>query len=175
MKWQDVVSAGFENVSRNLERILKGLTEADLNWQPKPDANSVGWLAWHLTRVQDVFIASLMGEEQLWTKEGWHTRFGRAPDPKDSGSGHAPQDLARFKSPDAKTLLDYHRAVLARSQRYLATLSETDLDRVVADPRFQPPPTLGTFLVTVLSDNMQHAGQAGYVRGLRQGKGWQTF
>ena len=173
MKWHDILLDGYGRVLGTLERVLDGLTEEDLNWQPSPDCNSIGWLTWHLTRGQDRLIASLMGEEQLWIKEGWHAKFSRAPEAKDSGGGHTPQDVAGFKSPDAKTLLDYHRAVLERSRRYLPTMSEADLDRQLDDPRFQPPPTVGMRLTMVLSDNSQHAGQAGYIRGLRQGRGWQ--
>ena len=175
MKWSDVVSAGYEGVLRTLERTLDGLAEDDLNWQPSPDCNSIGWLAWHLTRVQDGLIASLMGEEQLWIKDGWHAKFGRPADARDSGSGHTPQDLVEFKSPDAATLLDYHRAVLERSRRYFPTLSEADLDKEVSGLPFQPPPKVGMMINLVLSDGLQHVGQVAYIRGLRQGMGWQKF
>jgi hypothetical protein len=175
MEWHEILSAGFEDVLKTLERVLDGLTEEDLNWQPKPDCNSIGWLAWHLTRAQDGLITSLTGEEQLWIKDGWHAKFGRPPDANDSGFGHTPQDLAAFNSPGAQTLLDYHRAVLERLRRYLPTMSAADLDRVLDLPWFQPPPTAGAFIVMMLSDELQHAGQAGYIRGLRQGLGWQKF
>ena len=175
MEWHEIVSAGYEGVLKTLERALDGLTEDDLNWQPSSDCNSIGWLTWHLTRVQDGLIASLMGEEQLWIGDEWHAKFGRPSDAKDVGAGHTPQDVAEFKSPDAKTLLDYHRAVLERSQRYFPTLSENDLDRELDDPRFQPPPKVGAFLILILSDGLQHAGQVAYLRGLRQGKGWQNY
>ncbi len=175
MKWHDVVLAGYDNIQKTLERILEGLTEEDLNWQPKPDSNSIGWLVWHLSRVQDSFVASLMVEEQVWIRDKWHSRFGRAADARDTGGGQTPQDLAKFKSPDTKTLLDYHRAVVSRSKNYISILSEADLDKTIPDPRFQPPPTVGTRLTMMLSDGLQHTGQAGYVRGLRQGKGWQKF
>lgn len=175
MKWHDILIGSYESVLKTLERVLDGLNQDDLNWQPGPDCNSIGWLAWHLTRAQDSLITSLTGEEQLWLKDKWHAKFGRAPDARDTGSGHTQKDVAGFKSPPVATLLDYHRAALERSRRYILTLSETDLDRKVVDPRFQPPPTVGSRLIMVLGDGLQHAGQAGYVRGLRQGKGWQKF
>jgi len=174
MDCREVLSASYGGVLNVLEPALEGLTKEDLNWQPRPDCNSIGWLVWHLTRVQDGLIASLLGEEQLWIKGGWHTKFGRPPDANDSGYGHTPQDLAKFKSPDVKTLLGYHRAVLERSQRYFSTLSPADLDRELKEPPFLPP-KVGLRLVIFLSDSLQHAGQVAYLRGLRQGKGWQKF
>ena len=171
MDWKVLLTDGYGRILGGLERALKGLTEDDLNWQPRADANSIGWLTWHLTRVQDDHIASLMGEEQLWTKDGWYAKFNRPPDPKDRGFGHTPEQVAAFKSPNVETLLDYHRAVLERSKRYFLTLSDADLDRELDEPRYQPLPTVGVRLISILGDNLQHAGQVAYVRGLRQGKG----
>jgi hypothetical protein len=175
MEWYDMLVDGYGRILEILERALNGMSEDDLNWQPSPDTNSMGWLVWHLTRVQDDHISDLMREEQLWIKDGWHSKFNRPAENKDIGFGHSPDDLAQFKSPDAETILDYHRAVIERSQKFFPTLSNTDLDRELNEPRFQPLPTVGVRLISVLSDNLQHAGQVGYIRGLREGKGWQPF
>ena len=175
MDWQDLLSDGYGRVHDFLEHVLDGLTQDDLNWQPRSDCNSIGWLAWHLTRQHDAQISSLIGEEQLWIKEKWHDQFNRPADPADIGFGHTPEQVAAFKSPDAKTILDYHRAVLERSKRYFQKLSNTDLDRELNEPRFQPLPTIGVRLISIMDDAMIHAGQAAYVRGLRQGKGWQKY
>lgn len=175
MEWNDMLADGYGRIVEVLERVLKGLTQDDLNWQPRPDCNSIGWLAWHLTRQQDAQIASLMREEQLWGKDGWHAKFDRPADPKDIGFGHTPEQVAAFKSPDVDTLLSYNRAVVERSKAYFLTLSKSDLDRELNEPWFQPLPTVGVRLISIMDDSMLHAGQAAYVRGLRQGKGWQNY
>jgi len=172
METHEFLSGAYGGILRTLEYTLEGLTGEDLNWQPKPDSNSIGWLVWHLTRWQDFQISQFMGEEQLWIKDGWHKKFGRPADPQDAGMGDKPEDLARFKSPDAGTLLGYHKAVLEKSQKYFPTLKKADLDRVVEGTPFKPPPTFGMMLIGTLSDGLQHAGQAAYIRGLRQGYGW---
>jgi len=175
MEWNDMLADGYNRIVDVLERVLKGLTEDDLNWQPSPDCNSIGWLAWHLTRQQDAQISSLAGEEQLWTKDGWHAKFNRPSDPRDVGFGHTPEQVAAFKSPDVETLLAYNKAVVERSKAYFNTLSKTDLDRELNEPMFQPLPTVGVRLISIMDDSVLHAGQAAYVRGLRQGRGWQRF
>ena len=175
MEWYDLLSDGYGRVLEFLEHVLDGLTQDDLDWQPHQDCNSIGWLTWHLTRQQDEQIASLMGEDQLWIKDGWHAKFNRPPDPNDSGFGHTAEQVSAFKSPHVQTLLDYHRAVLERSKRYFLTLSKTDLDRELNEPMFQPLPTVGVRLVSIMDDAVLHAGQAAYIRGLRQGKGWQKY
>ena len=175
MEWSDLLIDGYGRVLGSLERTLKELTEDDLNWQPRPDCNSIGWLIWHLTRLQDDHVAALMKEEQLWTRDGWHARYNRLPDPKDRGFGDSPEQVAAFRSPDVETMLSYHRAVLERSKGYFLTLSNADLARELDETRYKPVPTVGVRLISVLADSLQHAGQAAYVRGLRQGKGWQRY
>ena len=172
MEWQQLITDGYGRVLQVLEKALDRLTQDDLDQQPNPDCNSMGWLTWHLTRVQDHHIADLMGQEQLWVKNGWHAKFDRAPNPLDNGFGHSSEDVAAFRAPEVRTLLGYHRAVLERSKSYINTLSATDLDRELNEPWYQPLPTAGVRLVSIMSDNLQHAGQVAYLRGLLTGKGW---
>jgi uncharacterized damage-inducible protein DinB len=169
MNWQQLVIENFERISQVLKSALEDLTQEDLNQQPNPESNSMGWIAWHLTRVQDRAIADLAGEEQIWIKDKWHSSFVRSADPQDVGVGHGSEDLAAFRSPDAKTLLAYHLAVLERTKGYLSNLSQPELDRKIDHPRF---PTVGLRLTAIINDNFQHAGQVAYVRGLLKGKGW---
>jgi hypothetical protein len=170
MEWQQLLIDGYERIAQVLERALSELSQEDLNWQPHPDCNSMGWMTWHLTRVQDNHVADLMGEEELYVKDSWHARFNRAHDTSDTGYGHSPQDVAAFKSPDVATLLAYHRTVMERSQTYISSLSLTELDRELNEPWYQPLPTVGVRLISVLSDNLQHAGQVAYLRGLLKAK-----
>ena len=174
MKWQQLIADSYGRVLQVLEKALDGLTQDDLSQRPHPDCNGMGWLTWHLTRVQDDHVADLAGEEQLWVRDRWHVRFNRAPDPKDTGFGHSSEDVAAFKSPDVETLLEYYRAVLERTKGYIATLSPSDLDRELNEPWYQPLPTVGVRLVSIMSENIQHAGQVAYLRGLLKGKGWSS-
>ena len=169
MMWQQLLNDTLGVVLDGLEKALADLSQADLNEQPHPDCNSMGWLAWHLTRTQDRAIAELMTEDQIWMKEKWYAKFGRAPDPSDSGFGHKSEDVAVFKSPDVETLLSYHKAVLNRSKRYIEKITVGELGRKLDHPRF---PTVEARLVAVLNDNLQHLGQVAYLRGLLKGKGW---
>ena len=55
--------------------------------------------------------------------------------------------------------------MLDRTAAYLASLSEDDLDRVV-DDNWDPPVTLGVRLMSIIADDLQHAGQAALLRGI---------
>ncbi|MCS6800698.1 MAG: DUF664 domain-containing protein [Chloroflexota bacterium] len=175
MRATDLAIDAFSRIEEDLTRIVAGLTVEQLRWQPRPDANPIGWLVWHLTRVQDAQISHLAGQEQAWIAEGWAERFGRPPAPRDLGFGDTPEQVAAFNPVDGDTLLAYYRAVWARTRAYLESCTDEALDRVLNEPRWNPMPTVGVRIVSTINDCTQHVGQAAYVRGLLEGRGWQRF
>jgi len=166
---QQLLLGIFERASGNLEKAIDGLTQDDLNHLPNPDCNSIGWLIWHLTRVQDLAISDLIGKEQRWIVEKWYSKFSRNPDPNDWGVGHSSEDVSNFQSPDSKTLLGYYYAVLKQTKEYIDKLSIAELGREIDNPR---SPTVGLRLAGIINDNIQHVGQVAYLRGMLKGKGW---
>ncbi|MFI5836286.1 DinB family protein [Micromonospora sp. NPDC051300] len=165
MDVNDLLTEAYGRLPDLVAGALDGLDPEQLRQAPADGANPVGWLVWHLTRIQDHHVADLLGEEQIWVTGDWTRRCGLRPDPDDTGYGHGPEQIAAVRPSDGGVLLDYHRAVVERSLAYLRGLGPDDLDRVV-DDRWDPPVTLGVRLVSVLDDDLQHAGQAAYVRGL---------
>ncbi|MCL5108965.1 MAG: DinB family protein [Chloroflexi bacterium] len=175
MTWRDTMLDSYSRVWELLEPALAGLSPADLDEMPRPDCNPMGWLAWHIGRIQDSQIADLMGKEQAYIAERWYEKFGRPADPQDTGFGQTPEQVAAFRAPEPKVLLDHYRAVEARTLAYVAGLRDDDLSRELDEPQFQPLPTVGVRLVSIMADDLEHVGQVAYVRGLLQGKGWQKF
>jgi uncharacterized damage-inducible protein DinB len=164
MNNSEVFVEAFGRISQLVRQSVTGADPAGLGYRPEPGANSIAWLAWHLTRVQDDHVSEIAGIEQAWIAEGWHDRFGMAADPDNTGYGHGPDEVAAIP-PDADVLLAHHEAIAARSAAYLTTVDEAELDRII-DRSFDPPVTVGVRLVSVISDNIQHAGQARYLRGV---------
>ncbi len=159
----------FGRIPPLVREVLDGLDRDDLVVRPSPDANPIGWLLWHLTRVQDDHVADVMGVEQVWSSGEWAASFGLDPDTWDGyrniGYGHDADDVARVRPASNEAIVAYHEAVDDRTRRYLAGLAAADLDRIV-DRRWDPPVTLGVRLVSVADDSLQHVGQAAYVKGL---------
>jgi hypothetical protein len=147
------------------ETAADGLDEGELCTAPEPDANPIGWLVWHVARVQDHHVAGLLGTEQVWVGGDWARRCGLEPDPSNTGYGHSAEEVRAVRPEGPAVLLDYLGAVQARTTEMLEGLAADDLDRVI-DRHWDPPVTLGVRLVSVADDNLQHLGQAAYVRGL---------
>ena len=149
-----------------VEATLDGLGLDLVNDRVTDDANPIGWLIWHLTRVQDHHVSELLATDQVYLDgSGWPERFGSPAEADDTGYGHTAEQVARVRPESARDLLDYHAAVDARTRSFLTGLTPDALDEVV-DRRFDPPVTLGVRLVSIADDSLQHLGQAAYVRGL---------
>lgn len=165
MEVDDVYAELFDRLPELVRGAVEGLDADQLARSPAPGTNTVGWLVWHLTRVQDHHVTELAGGEQVWVTGDWAGRFGLEPDPGNTGYGHGPDDVAAVRPDGADALVGYYDAVHARTLRFLEGLRPADLDRVV-DERWDPPVTLGVRLVSIADDDLQHAGQAAYARGL---------
>jgi uncharacterized damage-inducible protein DinB len=160
----ELLTDSLARVASSVEAVLDGITDEQLTARPGPDANTIAWLVWHLTRVEDDHVAGVAGHEQVYTADGFADRFGLPFDDDAIGYGFSSDEVARVRA-SADLLGDYFRAVRARTGAYLDGLTADDLDRVV-DERWDPPVTLGVRLVSVVYDATQHVGQAAYVRGL---------
>jgi hypothetical protein len=100
----------------------------------------------------------------VWTAGGWFDRFELPFDREATGFRQSAGEVGAVHV-NAELLAGYYDAVHARTIDYLHTLTEADFAKIV-DTRWDPPVTLGVRLVSILSDDLQHAGQASYVRGL---------
>ncbi len=165
MNANDLLMDSYGRLPDLVRSAVEGLTPEDLRWTPGPMANPIGWLVWHLSRVQDSHIAELLDRQQVYVRGPWAARFGLEPDPQDTGYEHTIEQVGSVRPETAQALVEYYDAVHGPTLELLRGVTETDLDRVV-DERWDPPVTLGVRLISVLDDDIQHAGQAAYVRGL---------
>ena len=174
MDCKDLIVDGLNRVDEDLRQALEGLSADQLAFRPAEHANSIAWLAWHLTRVQDDHVSEIAGRPQAWTEERWHEKFGKRADPGDTGFGYRAAQVASIRPDGPQVLIDYYAAVHTRSMEYLSGVTCADMDRII-DTRWDPPVTVGVRLVSVVNDCTQHAGQMAYLRGLIEGRRWLPY
>jgi len=155
----------FGRIPERARGIVEGLDADQLAVRVDGSANSIGWLVWHLTRVQDDHVAEVAGTEQVWTASGWVERFDLPFERDDTGFGHSSEQVASVRISDPALLTGYLAEVHERTVAFVRGLSDADLDRVV-DRRWDPPVTLGVRLVSVVDDDLEHLGQAAFAKGL---------
>jgi uncharacterized damage-inducible protein DinB len=159
----ELLTDAFGRVREVVHEAVEGLTPDQLAARLDDDANSIAWLCWHLARVQDDHVAAAFGVRQVWPE--FETRFGLGFRTRDIGYGHDSRQVAEVRVPSGKLLTDYHDAVHEQTIRLVSGLTDADLPRIV-DEAWDPPVTLSVRLVSVISDCLQHAGQAAFVRGI---------
>jgi Protein of unknown function (DUF664) len=165
MDHTDLLVDAFGRIQESVHATVDGLTVDQLAYRVDPDANTIGWLIWHLTRIIDDHLADAADADQSWHVDGWAERFGLSILESDTGYGHTRQQVAAVRVESPELLTGYHDAVHRRVVGYVRALSASDLDRIV-DERWNPPVALGVRLVSMIGDGMQHVGQAAFVRGL---------
>tara|TARA_B100000315_G_scaffold102632_1_gene94168 strand:+ start:3452 stop:3967 length:516 start_codon:yes stop_codon:yes gene_type:complete len=142
---------------------LHDLTPEELAWQAGPEANPIGWILWHMIRVEDMWIQFfIQGRAEIWERDGWHDKFGLPA--RDIGFGHTPEQVAQFPRLDLPELLKYGEAVRGSTLEYLGTLGPEDHDRVPRERR--PEMSLGAIFLQVAGELFQHQGHISYLKGL---------
>jgi hypothetical protein len=159
----DLLTDAFGRIREEVHLAVDGLSREQLAYRVDAEANSIAWLIWHLTRIQDDHVCGVAHRQQAWTAAGWAVRVGLPFGREATGYGHDPGEVAAVQA-DAEMLAGYHDAVFEDTLRYVGTLTDADLPRVV-DESWDPPVTLGVRLVSVVSDDLQHVGQAAFIRG----------
>ena len=159
----ELLTDAFGRVQETVHEAVDGLSAAQLAARLDDDANSIAWLCWHLTRIQDDHVADAFGVTQVWPR--FIDQFALPFGPRSTGYGHTSEQVAQVRVATGELLTEYHDAVYEQTVSLVAGVTDADLSRVV-DEGWDPPVTLGVRLVSVISDNLQHAGQAAFVRGI---------
>ncbi len=159
----ELLTDAFGRVRQTVHHAVDGLTAGQLAARLDDDANSIAWLCWHLTRVQDDHVADAFAVPQVWPEfsERFELPFALA----ETGYGQSSRQVALVRVSSGDLLTEYHDAVHAKTVRLVAGVTDADLSRIV-DEAWNPPVTLGVRLVSVISDCLQHAGQAAFIRGI---------
>jgi hypothetical protein len=159
----ELLTDHFTRIRELYGDLARDLDEDALNHRPGGTGNPIGWLLWHVARLQDDHIAHLAGTSQRWGE--WQERFGLDNDEHDIGYGHTSKQVDAIRIAEPTLLIAYHADVHDMTGSYLARVDGAELDRVV-DTRWDPPVTAGVRLVSLTGDCLQHLGQVAYVKGL---------
>src|ERR1700728_5461704 len=110
----ELLADAFGRVREELHAAVDGLSEDELAVRLDPDANSIAWLCWHLTRVQDDHVAGAFGLTQVWAE--FSDRYGLPFATAEIGYGHNSKEVAEVRAP-AELLTEYYDAVDERQLR----------------------------------------------------------
>ncbi len=162
----------MEAAHRVLKQAVDGLTAEQIYQQPSTDTNSIGWLAWHLSRWKDRFGSIVHGEEHVWVSQGWAEKMGI--EPERTGLGDTLEQVAAFR-PSTDLLFGYVDAAHAASVERIERMTPEQLDGDFQYIEGRPARKVWQGLASGASDYYQHSGQIAYLRGLITGYGWRSY
>ena len=155
----------FDKEQQFLLDAVQDLTPQQLGWRAGSEANPIGWILWHMLRVEDMWIQFFIQERpEIWERDGWHQKFGLPT--RDNGFGHTQEQVDGFPVLDLSELLKYREAVRAGTLEYLRGLGPEDYDRVPRERR--PEMSIGAVLRQVVGELYQRQGHLAYLKGLIQ-------
>ena len=171
MDVRDYVADAIARTRTGTLNMVEGLTPRQLTWQITPEANTIGFLLFHIFRVEDYFLRVLGAEQELWRRDGWDQRWTLPEPPADvtgiwfTGNSWRPEDVASFQPPPLDQMLAYAAAV---RKAFLDRLRSLDLSRLQETvwPRRSPTVTVARILQMVAHHESEHNGHIGFILGL---------
>ena len=155
-------------LAREQELLLEAvqdLTPDELGWRAGPEANPIGWILWHMIRVEDMWFQFFVQRKtEIWERDGWNETFGLPT--RDNGFGHTQEQVADFPVLDLQALLRYGEAVRQATLEYLQTLGPDDYAVVPREQR--PEMSVGAIFRQIIGEVYQHQGHIAYLKGLRR-------
>ena len=169
MDVMQLVAETLQEIDRDLESALQGLTTEEIDWRPSEEANSIGFNLWHNLRVEDHWLSNFaMGVPETFQRNGWDRKWGMVG--AGTGWGYGKEELASFTTPPVDELLKYGREVRERTLEYMAGLRASQLsERPQATHPWRGEYTIGRMFGHLLCELSQHLGHIRYIRGLRRG------
>jgi hypothetical protein len=172
-----------------LDRVLDGLSEADMRARPAPSVNSIVWLLWHMARTEDAAVNLVVTSGRQVLDEAWMRRLG--VDCRHIGTGMTDDEVAEVtRRADLDAVRAYRSAVARRTREVAGSLPAkvwwepvtlADTTRAAAAGAFGPnapwvdgagfkpwqdQSRAARLSGTALRHNAVHIGEAATIRGL---------
>jgi hypothetical protein len=174
MELKDFITQALDGLQKSYQRAIGGLTGEELAWQAGPNANSIGFIFWHVARVEDRLVnVFAQGKTDVWVRDGWYERWGIPAEA--TGLEYPPEHLASFPLPPLSEMKAYAKTVRHETLIYLRNLEVADFD---VRPSGTPYPesraavtffqnySVGQMFCQFIGEANQHLGQVAYIRGL---------
>ena len=168
-QYLEAIKSAYGEYLTEVKKAVDGLSKAEAYKQPGPDTNTIGWVVWHMARVEDYWINNVLAESgQVWNSGGWDKKFGM--DPENRGAGQTIEQVLAMPPIEVSELLGYFDAVRAESSEVIDSLTEDKLAKNIEHPRFGT--ITGSWIVGhIIVEESQHTGQVALIRGMLRGFG----
>ena len=156
---------------------IRDLTLDEMYWKPNRDSNPIGFLFWHISRVEDRLITNFVqGKQEIWISGKWYEKMHLSVE--GTGLGYSLDELDEFPKLDQSLLIEYFVLVRKSTIEYLDLMSDEDFNLVLDRmpfPEYKPSIqyfkgfTIARTFRQLIGELDQHLGQISYIRGIQKG------
>jgi hypothetical protein len=166
MQVTEAILRSLQQSQGYLTYALDGLTQEEAAWSPTVESNSIAFILWHVTRVEDFFVNRVIRREvEMYEAEGWRQKLGTPA--KDTGFEYTLEQLKAWPVPKLKVLRGYANSVRKRTLALLKSIPPEKLSELARPDR--SPDTIGVILCRITTEIALHVGQIAYLRGIQRG------
>ncbi len=166
MEAKELILRSLEQSQEYLNQALDGLTQEEVAWSPRVGCNSIAFILWHITRVEDFFVTRVIQHQvELYEAEGWRQKLGTPT--KGTGYQYTAEQLQVWPVPNLGVLRGYANSVREKTLAFLKSIPSEKLSELARPER--PPDTIGDILSRISTEIALHVGQITYLRGLQRG------
>ncbi|UCH43827.1 MAG: DinB family protein [Dehalococcoidales bacterium] len=165
MEAKEIILASLNESKGYLYLALNDLPEDEITWTPASHCNSLAFILWHVTRVEDTIVNEFLKKDSaIYELEGWRERLGT---PEDWGTEYTEEQLQSWPTPRLEALRGYARAVHRNTVAFLDSITPEELLEIPQPD--SPGRTAGVLLAHLITEIAMHVGQIDYLRGVHRG------
>ncbi len=162
MELKEYIKMTIEGLDMQLKRVIDGLKQKEIEWQPACGCNSIGLILFHIFRSEDSFINK---DKPIFETGKWYQKLGL--DVKEAGAHYTVEQVNAFPVPRLAAILEYGAAVRAATLAHVDALKPADFDKKIKMPWGEMPAAMTySFIVGHATG---HIGEISYLRGMQRG------
>ena len=164
METKELILSSLGQSQGYLTGALDGLTQEEAVWSPGPECNSIAFILWHMTRVEDFFVNRVLQRgQELYVAEGWQEKLGTP----DKAFQFTVEELQAWPVPRMEFLRGYVDSVRQKTLAFIESSPPEKMSELARPDR--PPDTIGAILGRMSTETALHVGQIAYLRGVQRG------
>ncbi len=165
MEAKELVLRSLEQSQGYLTKALDGLTQKEVAWSPNPESNSIAFILWHMTMVEDFLINRVIQHgKELYEAEGWQEKLGTPL----KRARYTLEELKSWPVPKLETLLEYVKSVRKKTLAFINSVPPEKLSEIIPRPE-RSSDSIGAILGRISTEIALHIGQIAYLRGVQRG------
>lgn len=166
MQLAEAMVKSLEQSQGYLSKAFDGLTQEEAAWSPTAESNSMAFILWHVTRVEDFFVNRVIQRQiELYEAEGWREKLGTPA--KITGFEYTLEQLRAWPVPKLEILRGYADSVRKSTLALLSSIAPERLSELARPDR--SPDSIGDILCRITTEIALHVGQIAYIRGIQRG------